>query len=125
VFPDRTNFPSLLGNSFIWKASSTAIASASASDALERRPDGPIDTEATADQPLKKQTKNIKTLKLFEYLMLLEPRLMQKRIENGGRSKLSRTSGKNESKTEVQSWQFCQKKNVKAKDKPAQRCNHK
>jgi survival-of-motor-neuron-related-splicing factor 30 len=51
--------------------SSRAIASASASDALKRL-DGPIDTEATAEQPAKKKAKKLKDFEVPEHLIPLD-----------------------------------------------------
>jgi hypothetical protein len=74
---------------------------------------GPIDTEATADQAPKKQAKNIKDFEAFGILDATRTTLTLKRIENGGRSILSRTSGKNEKRKSNR----VQKKKMKAKDK--------
>jgi survival-of-motor-neuron-related-splicing factor 30 len=106
--------------------SSTAIASASASassDAL-KRPDGPIDTEATAvaEQPPKKKAKKLKDFEVPEHLVPLDTdtdaeknrkRRAIKTLKNKHRERKKEV----ESDKKQKSWQSFQKKKVKTKDK--------
>jgi survival-of-motor-neuron-related-splicing factor 30 len=102
---------------------STAIASASASDAL-KRPDGPIDTEANAvaEQPPKKKAKKIKDFEVPEHLVPLDTdtdaeknrkRRAIKTLKNKHRERKKEV----ESDKKQKSWQSFQKKKVKTKDK--------
>jgi survival-of-motor-neuron-related-splicing factor 30 len=101
--------------------SSTAIASASTSDALKRL-DGPLDTEAVAEQPPKKKAKKIKDFEVPEHLVPLDTdtdaeknrkRRAIKTLKNKHRERKKEV----ESDKKQKSWQSFQKKKVKTKDK--------
>jgi survival-of-motor-neuron-related-splicing factor 30 len=100
---------------------STAIASASASDTL-KRPDGPIDTEATAEQPAKKKAKKIKDFEVPEHLVPLDTdtdpeKNRKRRAIKALKNKWRERKKEVESDKKQKSWQSFQKKKVKTKDK--------
>jgi survival-of-motor-neuron-related-splicing factor 30 len=103
-------------------SSSTAIASASASDGLKRS-DGPEDAEATAaaEQPPKKKAKKLKDFEVPEHLVPLDTdtdaeknrkRRAIKTLKNKHRERKKEV----ESDKKQKSWQSFQKKKVKTKD---------
>jgi survival-of-motor-neuron-related-splicing factor 30 len=116
-FPDTWNHPN---DNIPADVSSTASASASASDAL-KRPDGPIDAEATAEQPVKKKARKIKDFEVPEHLVPLDTdtdaeknrkRRAIKTLKNKHRERKKEV----ESDKKQKSWQSFQKKKVKTKD---------
>jgi survival-of-motor-neuron-related-splicing factor 30 len=98
-----------------------AIASASASDTL-KRPDEPVDTEATAEQPAKKKAKKIKDFEVPEHLVPLDTdtdpeKNRKRRAIKALKNKWRERKKEVESDKKQKSWQSFQKKKVKTKDK--------
>jgi survival-of-motor-neuron-related-splicing factor 30 len=91
-----------------------------ASDAL-KRPDGPTDTEATAEQPLKKKARKIKDFEVPEHLVPLDTdtdaeKNRKRRAIKALKNKWRERKKEVESDKKQKSWQSFQKKG-KTKDK--------